>query len=67
MKLEKGIYWIARDVDGCLYLYDKEPSCFEGFYSCGSLLELSSSLCPDLNRFDGPRLVSLDISIDYIE
>lgn len=67
MKLEKGIFWIARDVDGSLYLYDAEPSCFEGFYYGGAVFSLLPSLCPDIRHCDGPRRVLLDISISYIE
>lgn len=67
MKLEKGIFWIARDVDGSLYLYSEEPSCFEGFYYGGAVFGLLSSLCTEIRHCDGPRRVLLDISISYIE
>lgn len=67
MKLEKVIFWVARDVDGSLYLYSEEPSCFEGFYYGGVPYVLSSSFFPDLRPGDGPRRVLLDLSINYIE
>lgn len=67
MESKKVKCWIARDLDGSLYLFEKKPSCIDGIYYGFAVMQLLPYFCSDIRYSDGPRRVLLDISISYIK
>lgn len=58
--------WIARDLDGSLYLYKEEPMPCDGEYyyvEDTNYIELDKNLFPELNFEDGPKQIKLVLTI----
>lgn len=54
--------WIARDLNGDLYLYEEEPIQVGEFYfntRCTNHMELDEKLFPELSYENGPKQVKL--------
>lgn len=57
MKIKR--FWVARDIDGALYLYDRRPALEKdgGYFYSGNFWELSDELFPSLTFENSPKEV----------
>ena len=59
-------YWIARDEDGELYLFDEEPKLHKSYIwststECGSSFRIDSDLFPEVTFENSPQEVELKL------
>lgn len=57
MKIKR--FWVARDIDGALYLYDRLPALEKhgGYFYSSNFWELSDELFPSLTFENSPKEV----------
>lgn len=57
MKIKR--FWVARDIDGALYLYDRRPSLEKhgGYFYSSNFWGLSDELFPSLTFENSPKEV----------
>lgn len=58
-------YWIARDNDHRLYLYDEKPVINEGQYRAitGLMYDIDEYLFPDVTFSNSPKLIEISFNI----